>query len=265
MASGAPPHHHGPTGYGPTTYGDAFADVYDRWYATVTDGPATARFVAARCGAGPVLELGVGTGRLARPLLDVGVELVGLDASAAMLARCAAVVGPLPLIRADMAALPLRTGPGRGFGAVLVAFNTLFNLPTAQAQRGLLAELAPLLAPDGAVIVEALDAAVLAGTAGRSVGPGGGSAREGPQGSPDSVTVAATDVDPAAQTITGVHLELDDGSVRARPWFLRWATVAELDRFALDAGLALVERCADWDGRPRTPGSEVHISVYRPA
>ena len=57
-------------GYDDATYGDRFADVYDDWY----DDPAgTDRAVATLydlAAGGPVLELGVGTGRLALPLAD---------------------------------------------------------------------------------------------------------------------------------------------------------------------------------------------------
>ncbi|MEZ5412212.1 MAG: class I SAM-dependent methyltransferase, partial [Acidimicrobiales bacterium] len=93
----------------PDTYGESFAEVYDEWYQGVSDAEAVAAFVDARAGAGPVLELGVGTGRLAAPLLARNRAVVGLDASAAMLARCRGrglEVAGLRLVRADMAALP---------------------------------------------------------------------------------------------------------------------------------------------------------------
>ena len=80
----------GDDGFRPDTYGEAFAEVYDAWYGQVSDAPAVARYLAGRTGTGPVLELGVGTGRLAQPLVEAGLRVVGLDASAAMLAHCAA-------------------------------------------------------------------------------------------------------------------------------------------------------------------------------
>ena len=55
-------------GYTSATYGDAFADVYDDWYGDLADRDATITTVAALTPAGGrVLELGVGTGRLADP------------------------------------------------------------------------------------------------------------------------------------------------------------------------------------------------------
>lgn len=239
----------------PDAYGESFADVYDDWYGDVTDAAATARFVAARCRTGSVLELGVGTGRLARPLLAVGCRVVGLDGSAAMLAGCVdpARGRPVPAILADMAVLPF--GPSARFGAVLLAFNTLFNLPSEEAQRALFAQIAPILADEGSLVVETTNAAVLADGPARSVVPS--------RYHPDGVTVVATVLDADQQSISGQHLDIRAGGLRGRPWTLRWSTVDQVDRFATSAGLVLAERYATWDGAPYSAASATAISVYR--
>src|SRR5688572_25555504 len=77
-------------GYRSDSYGEAFADVYDDWYADVSPVDATVARLAALAGNGPVLELGIGTGRLALPLAAAGVEVHGVDTSAAMLEQLAA-------------------------------------------------------------------------------------------------------------------------------------------------------------------------------
>ncbi|MEP7112704.1 MAG: methyltransferase domain-containing protein, partial [Ilumatobacteraceae bacterium] len=80
-------------GYTHASYGDAFADVYDEWYQGISDVATTVEFladVASVVTPLPVLELGVGTGRLAVPLATRGLHVVGLDASEAMLTRLAA-------------------------------------------------------------------------------------------------------------------------------------------------------------------------------
>jgi len=59
-------------GYDDTSYGDAMADVYDEWYADLDDVDATVSLVAGLAAGGPVLELGVGTGRIAAPLAVAG-------------------------------------------------------------------------------------------------------------------------------------------------------------------------------------------------
>ena len=57
-------------GYEPSSYGDGIADVYDDWYDQLeVDAPVEA--LAALAGTGGVLELGIGTGRLALPLAAV--------------------------------------------------------------------------------------------------------------------------------------------------------------------------------------------------
>jgi ubiquinone/menaquinone biosynthesis C-methylase UbiE len=237
-------------------YGDAFADVYDRWYHDVTDAEGTARFVADRCPPGlPVVELGVGTGRLVGPLLTYGLTVIGVDASAPMLAQChRRRFGPgLHLVRADMAHLPLR-GP---VGVVLIAFNTLFNLPTARGQQSVFDRAAHVLAPDGALIVETLDPGAFDRRAGTSIG-----VRE-PTAA--GVTVVATDVDPAAQTITGHHVEISHRGVHVRPWHLRWAGTRELDRFGTAAGLTLTERHAGWSAGGSPTGDSAAGGQERPA
>ena len=73
------------TDYQQNTYGDEIADVYDQLYSDVD--PACIDFLAALVGHGPALEPGVGTGRIALPLLHRGVALEGIDASQAMMAK----------------------------------------------------------------------------------------------------------------------------------------------------------------------------------
>jgi len=239
-------------GFGPSTYGDGFADVYDRWYGSITDAEATAAFVAERCGTGPVLELGVGSGRLVPALRATGCHVVGLDASRSMLTLCP---DDLAIVQADLAALPLRPGPFAG--AALCAFNTLFNLPSVEAQAGLLRQVASTLAPDGSLVIEAITGTSLADSPGQSVGVSRMTTSE--------LVLSATMVDHDAQTIQGQHVDITDAGVKLRPWLLRWTTPDQLDEIAGAAGLALAERHADWNGGRFGDESDQHISVYRPA
>ncbi len=238
----------------PNAYGAAFAEVYDRWYDGVTDAEATARFVDQVSPPGPVLELGVGTGRLAQPLSARGRIVFGVDSSAAMLAHCPP--SDALRVRADMRALPFR--PGR-FASVLIAFNTLFNVATVEGQRQTLADAAQATTPTGVVIVEAIDGTLLGHSPTASVGVS--------RRSEDGVVVSATEVDPTNQTITGRHLDIDDGGVTVRPWRLRWLEPGELDELARDVGLDLVTRRSGWsdsdgNGGPQ-PATPSLVSVYR--
>src|SRR5688572_13127639 len=71
--------------WGAETYGDRIADVYDELYQELFDVEGGVAFIAGRADTGPVLELGIGTGRLALPLRAKGVEVYGIDASQAMI------------------------------------------------------------------------------------------------------------------------------------------------------------------------------------
>jgi SAM-dependent methyltransferase len=83
---------------------------------------------------GPVLELGVGTGRVALALAKAGVELVGIEPVAAMLAHAKHKARALP--RAAQARLTLRRGDarrlrlGRRFSLVIAPFNVFMHLYT---------------------------------------------------------------------------------------------------------------------------------------
>lgn len=237
-------------GFGPSTYGDGFADVYNDWYGTITDAEATAAFVASCRAEGPVLELGVGSGRLVPALQAAGCSVIGLDASSSMLVQCPT---DLATIQADLASLPLRPKPFAG--AAVCAFNTLFNLPTAEAQLSLLQQVAAVLVSGGALVIEAITGAALTDGPPQSVGVSRMSAAD--------LVLSATLLDTDEQTIQGQHVEITEAGVKMRPWLLRWTTPEQLDQLAALAGLTLAERFADWDRSVFTDDSDKHISVYR--
>jgi SAM-dependent methyltransferase len=67
---------------------DAIARLYDPWSVSVTED---VRFYVdlAREAGGPVVELGVGTGRIAIPTAAAGIPVIGVDSSRGMLEVCA--------------------------------------------------------------------------------------------------------------------------------------------------------------------------------
>lgn len=77
--------------YSESTYGDRIAEIYNEWHTA-----APSEMVAALkelAGAEPALELGIGTGRIALPLAAQGLDINGIDASEAMLAKLRAKLG----------------------------------------------------------------------------------------------------------------------------------------------------------------------------
>ncbi len=107
----------------------------------------------AREAGGPVLELAYGTGRVGLHLARNGIEVVGLDLSAAMLGRARQVLAEEPpevsrrvtLVEASMAHFDL----GRRFGLVYVPFRAFLHLRTQEEQRACLRRVAAHLADGG--------------------------------------------------------------------------------------------------------------------
>jgi SAM-dependent methyltransferase len=71
----------------PSPY-DRIAEIYDPWSASVTEDVGFYLDEARRSG-GPVVELGVGTGRIAVPIAADGIRVIGVDSSRGMLDVCA--------------------------------------------------------------------------------------------------------------------------------------------------------------------------------
>jgi SAM-dependent methyltransferase len=233
-------------------YGDGMADVYDDWYADLeVDEPVAA--LAALAGPGPVLELGVGTGRLALPLAARGLLVRGVDASAAMVAQLKAKPGgdSIDVVVGDMAG-PEPAGP---FTLVFAAVNTFFGaFERAEDQRACVASVTRRLAPGGRFVIEAFV-------------PDPDKAGDGVRVrnlSADRVVLTVTMTDVEAQTARGQFVELVDGQpVRLRPWSIRWCTPEQLDAMAAAAGLELEHRWAGWQREPFTADSPRHVSVWR--
>lgn len=238
-------------GYTSSSYGDAFADVYDDWYRDVSDIEATVALVRELApDGGSVLELGVGTGRLAVPLATAGLTVAGVDASTGMLDRLRAndPGGTVRAILGDM----VDDLPEDRFDVVLVAYNTLFNLLSAERQAACFSAVARRLAPGGSFVVEAFVPVAHSGSqvSVRSLAA-------------DRVVLSASIHHGDDQTAEGQYVELTEtGGVRLRPWAVRWSSVEQLDAMAAAAGLVVGDRWGDVDRRPFTTDSERHVSRY---
>ena len=257
-------HTAGMEGYGVNPYGDRHAGVYDDWYGAdggiaisqVGSPEDVATAVADLAAGGAVLELGVGTGRLALPIADRGLDVTGLDASSAMLDVLRANPGAerLTLVEGDMACPdPSRTGLADGsFSLVLIGFNTLFNLTSEAAQVACVTHVARLLRPGGRFVLEAFvpDPGAHDGMSVRSV-----------ELNRVLLDVTVTDLD--GQVITGQRIEITEAGNRLFPYHLRYATPAQIDSMAGDVGLVPEHRWAAWSRAPFTDDSGCHVSVWR--
>lgn len=131
----------------PSAY-DELGPAYDAWCRSVTEDIDFYVALAQESG-GPVLEVGVGSGRIAVPTALAGVRVVGIDTSPEMLAlaqaKAAAVGVELELHRADMRDL---SHLGR-FGLVTVPFRALLHLRDDAERLAVLRGLRDRLAPGG--------------------------------------------------------------------------------------------------------------------
>jgi precorrin-6B methylase 2 len=244
-------------GYDSTSYGEAFADVYDDWYGDITDlhtAVATLAGLALQAGQFPIVELGVGTGRLALPLAQAvhPTPVIGIDSSAAMLAQLANKQSghPVHAILGDMID-DLPDGP---LGVVLVAFNTFFNLGSAQRQRACMRAVADRLDPTGCFIIEALVPEAPSIDA---------SAVEVKSLTRDRVVLSVSKYTADDQLAEGQFIEFTEaGGVRLRPWSIRHVLPGELDEMAAEAGLMCRQRWQSFAGEPFTTDSTRHVSVY---
>lgn len=234
-------------------YGDVFADVYDAWYHDLDDVAAVVRFVSGFVGSNRVLELGVGTGRLAVPLADAGLDVVGIDNSALMLRELAPKVKPthrLTTIRGHMVA-DMPAGP---FDVVFAPYNTLFNLMSAAEQTECLRQAASRLTESGIVIVDCFipfEPKVM--KMNKSV----------IRASDHERVFATTTINPDTQIIEGMFdEERSDGFACERYWEVRYASIDQIDEMARSAGLSLRERWGTYDRQPIDESSARHISVY---
>lgn len=239
----------------PTTYGDSFADVYDDWYVDLSDPTSMVDYVCNEIGAGPsprgrLLELGVGTGRLALPLVRADIDVVGIDASVPMLVQLQSKASSsVPAVAGDMAVLPFADD---SFGGALIAYNTFFNLTTEVDQRSCLSELARVLEPGGFAVLEAF-----------VPGPPPQQTEQRVAEASEPGVFIATWQRAGSSVVDGAHITFDGDEVRTRPWRIRATPPDELDAMANDAGLTFVRRSATWTHDRFDAESDTHVSLYR--
>ena len=254
---------------GNPTSSAALARLYD---LDLADDPGDVELYLALAGRadGRVLELAVGTGRVAVPLAVAGHRVTGVDSDPAMLDRArrrAAAEGldaaALELVEADIVGLDL-SGAGH-FDFAFLALNSLMALPGRVAQRAAIQALADHLAPGGIAAVDVWlpDAEDLARYDGRVI-------LEWPRLDPETGAIVtktgSAQYDAATGTIalTSIFEEGGQGSPPVR-WVrtdrLRLVSADELVSFAEAAGLEVETLAGSYDLEPLGPGSDRAILV----
>lgn len=222
--------------------------------------------------AGPILELGAGSGRLAVPLAASGWQVTGVDRDPAMLERArrrAEALGDeisqrLELVQADIDGLRLEAGRP-AFKLAFIALNSLMMLPDRAAQASAIRTVADHLALGGLAVADVWlpDADDLARYDGRLVLE---YMREDPETGHMIVKTAAAVHEPTTGRITldAIYDEVEQGKPPVR-WLrrdrLRLVSADDLRDFAEKAGLRVELVAGGYDLEPLGPGSERAILV----
>jgi SAM-dependent methyltransferase len=132
---------------------DNIARLYDPWSRSVVEDVSFYVEEATRAG-GRVLELGVGTGRIAVPIAAAGVPVVGVDLSAGML-EVARERAELAGVELDLRQGDMREPPVDGpFSLVLIPFRSLLHMETDADRRTVLRAVARILGPGGRFVFD---------------------------------------------------------------------------------------------------------------
>jgi SAM-dependent methyltransferase len=243
-------------GYTPASYGDSFADDdFDEIFAFLPDLETMVDVLANSAGQGPVLELGVGTGRVARPLAERGIPVDGVDVSNVMLGKLRRSARDLPIrpVEADLADFT----PTRRYSLVFCVWNTFYSLRTSEEQARCVRMIADALLPGGLFVIEAFvpDPAYFAD--GQEV-----RVREI---TADSVSLQVSLHDATRQTVASQHVVIRQDGIQLHPHEIRYAWPHEIDDMANAAGLHLRDRWAGWSGQRFDEGAREHVSVYEVA
>ncbi|QDP97024.1 class I SAM-dependent methyltransferase [Microlunatus elymi] len=214
-------------------------------------GPTIDR-LAELAGDGRALEFAIGTGRVAVPLAERGVPVVGIEYSRHMINRLREKVdeATIPVINGDMAT----TRADGTFSLVYLVFNTIGNLLQQDQQVACFQNAARHLTPGGRFVIE------LGVPSLRTMAPGTG-------GSIFAVRedyIGLDTIDTVNQRLVSHHFHFGEGHeavLNRTPQRYIWPS--ELDLMGRLAGLELESRHADWTGSEFTGESTSHVSVYR--
>lgn len=235
---------------------DAYAPFYD-WENARTLGRRDVPFwtSVARQARGPVLELGCGTGRITHALTEAGIDVVGIDRSAAMLAQGR---HRAPVVRGDIRSLPFRP---RSFAMVLAPYGILQSLTRPR-------DLSHALRSAAAVLVAG-------GRLGIDLVPDVPNWREysnriqlqGKQGTAHLTLVESVRQDRRRRltTFAQTYIVRRGGGVRRHRFDLtfRTLTVPAMTRQLEGAGFRVESVLGDYRGRTWDPGADVWIILAK--
>lgn len=241
-------------GYNERTYGSRWAPYYDEMYPDVED--SVIDLLARHAGEPPrALELAIGTGRIAVPLQERGVEVTGIDSSEEMVARMREKPGggTIEVTIGDFGDVPV----AGTFPLIYLTFNTIFGLLTQDEQVGCFQNVADRLEPGGRFIIDCFVPDV------RRFDSYNTRMAVSSISSVDEHIWEMTVYDPVGQRLSSHIVRRGvDGENAVLPVEIRFAWPSELDLMARLAGLELEDRFGWYDLRPFNERSTSHMSIY---
>ncbi len=224
-------------------------------------GPEGAFFLElASAQGGPVLDVACGTGRLSIPIARSGIEVVGVDLCAPMLARAREKSGGLPVeyIEADCRSFDL----GRRFAFALMTGHAFQGMLTEDGQWTLLRVVHRHLVADGRFAFETRNPSAASLTTHGKREPW--CRYETQDGRRMDVTFTQT-FDPQARIVHSVvyRRNRDTGDESASRIALRYSDDAELRPLLREAGFAIEAAYGDWDRSAMSPESPELIYLCR--
>jgi SAM-dependent methyltransferase len=229
---------------------DAIAGIYDPWSRSVTEDIGFYVEEALASG-GPVVELAVGTGRIAVPIAEAGVPVIGVDQSPEMLA----VARRLAQERGVEALLDLRIGDLREppveerVPLVICPFRSLLHMPDEAEKLRALRAARRLLQPGGRLVFDvfAPSRADIVETHGRWLEREPGIFERADWDEPDRTLTLSV-----------------RGGEQAATMHLHWLSELEWHRLLVEAGLVVDDVYGWFDRRPLADGEDMVFAARRP-
>ena len=236
-----------------TSFGYELSKRYDTH--SRGDEAETVAFLARLAGGRHALELAVGTGRIALPLIRTGTHVDGIELSQDMVERMREKPGgnAIEVIVGDMS----RVTTGCRYGLVYLVYNTIGNLLTQDDQVACFQNAARHLDPGGVFVLECRVPAAPSRPGHQFV--------DAEEVGVDHVVLGVCHYDPVSQILDNNHVRISANGIILDPIRLRLAHPPEFDLMARIAGLRLRERWGGWNGEPYTATSWRHVSVYERA
>ncbi|MEP6065102.1 MAG: class I SAM-dependent methyltransferase [Paracoccaceae bacterium] len=239
-------------GFTLSTFGELNAEEYDELHDPGTTDQAVA-LISDTANKGSILELAIGTGRIALPLQELGHKVSGIEGSPEMVAKLRQKTNGdrINIVIGDMADVDI----DGAFDHVCLVFNTLFNLPSQDAQIRCFSNVAKRLKPGGTFLVETF-VPDLSGFKDHQ-------RTTTKRLDNHSVWIEAATHDPVHQVFELQRIRISDKSTKLVPLPLRYAWPSEMDLMGKLAGLERINRWGDWNRSDFDADSKMHISVYR--